>query len=213
MRGKYYHTYSNGKLRDYPLADDKYAIEQLAQRYPFIDLDKVGIYGHSGGGFMSAAAILTYPDFYKAAVASAGNHDNRIFNRGWTEIHYGLRYKLVKDKSSKNSKEPKGEKEKKKKKEYYTDVRTNMELAKNLKGHLMLFTGCQDHNVHPANTYRLAEALIKAGKNFDLEVLPASKHGFFGDDGEYFEKKMWFHFVKYLLNDNSCDNCVDLNNL
>ena len=213
MRGKFYHTYSNGKLRDYPLADDKYAIEQLAQKYPFIDIDKVGIYGHSGGGFMSAAAILTYPDFYTAAVASAGNHDNRIFNRGWTEIHHGVRYKMIKEKSGKNSQEPDSENEIIEKKQYYTDVRTNMELAKNLKGHLMLFTGCQDNNVHPAHTYRLAEALIKAGKNFDLEVLPDSKHGFFGDDGKYFEKKMWFHFVKYLLNDNSCDDCVDLNNL
>ena len=80
MRGKFYHRYGYGKLRDYPLADDKYAIEQLADRYAYIDLSKVGIFGHSGGGFMSTAALCTYPDFYTAAVSSAGNHDNNIFN-------------------------------------------------------------------------------------------------------------------------------------
>ena len=72
-----------GNMRDYPLADDKYAIEQLARRYSFINGKKVGIYGHSGGGFMAAAAICTYPDFYKAAGSCAGNHDNNIYNRGW----------------------------------------------------------------------------------------------------------------------------------
>ena len=80
MRGKFYHRYGYGNLRDYPLADDKYAIEQLADRYSFIDITKVGIFGHSGGGFMSTAALCTYPDFYTAAVSSSGNHDNNIYN-------------------------------------------------------------------------------------------------------------------------------------
>lgn len=99
MRGKAYHTYGYGNQRDYPLADDKYAIEQLARRYSFIDVKRVGIYGHSGGGFMSASAICTYPDFYSAAVSSAGNHDNRIYNKGWVEIHFGVdeKIKTVKD--------------------------------------------------------------------------------------------------------------------
>ena len=85
MRGKAYHRFGYGNMRDYPLADDKYAIEQLARRYSFINGKKVGIYGHSGGGFMAAAAICTYPDFYKAAVSCSGNHDNNIYNRGWGE--------------------------------------------------------------------------------------------------------------------------------
>ena len=89
MRGKYYHTYGFGNLRDYPLADDKYAIEQLADRYPYIDATRVGIFGHSGGGFMATAAICTYPDFYKAAVSAAGNHDNYIYNIWFTESHNG----------------------------------------------------------------------------------------------------------------------------
>lgn len=88
LRGKFYHRYGYGNLRDYPLADDKYAIEQLADRYSFIDASRVGIYGHSGGGFMSVAAICTYPDFYTAAVSSAGNHDNRIYNSGGVETHH-----------------------------------------------------------------------------------------------------------------------------
>ena len=91
MRGKFYHTYGYGNMRDYPLADDKAAIENLAKRYSFIDVKRVGIYGHSGGGFMAAAAILTYPDFYKAAVSCSGNHDNNIYNRWWSEQHHGIK--------------------------------------------------------------------------------------------------------------------------
>ena len=91
MRGKAYHRYGYGNMRDYALEDDKCAIEQLAARHSFIDITKVGIFGHSGGGFMAAAALCKYPDFYTAAVASAGNHDNRIYNRGWVEIYHGVK--------------------------------------------------------------------------------------------------------------------------
>jgi len=90
MRNNYYHTFGYNNLRDYPLADDKYGIEQLADKYKFIDIDRVGIYGHSGGGFMSTAAILSYPDFYKVAVSSSGNHDNNIYNQWWGETHNGV---------------------------------------------------------------------------------------------------------------------------
>ena len=152
MRGKFYHRYGYGKLRDYPLADDKYAIEQLADRYAYIDLSKVGIFGHSGGGFMSTAALCTYPDFYTAAVSSAGNHDNNIFNRGWSEIYHGVKEtaKKVKGKDGQDSTVY----------TYSCKVPTNMELAKRLKGHLLLVTGDMDKNVHPANTLRMVEALI-----------------------------------------------------
>lgn len=99
QRDKWYHTYGYDNLRDYALADDKYGIEQLADRFPFIDITKVGIFGHSGGGFMSTAALCTYPDFYTAAVSSAGNHDNNIYNKWWGETHHGVKEekKTIKD--------------------------------------------------------------------------------------------------------------------
>lgn len=197
MRGKYYNTYGAGNLRDYPLADDKYAIEQLADRYPFIDATKVGIYGHSGGGFMSTAAICTYPDFYKAAVAAAGNHDNRIYNKWFTETHNGVTEEKKAIKDSVN-----GDREEH---IFKFQVRTNQELAKNYKGGLLLVTGDMDDNVHPAHTLRMADALIKAGKNFDMIVLPGQDHGFSGDAELFYERKLWFHFAKYLLKDTSGD--------
>ena len=204
MRGKFYHRYGYGSLRDYPLADDKYAIEQLAARYSFIDGTKVGIFGHSGGGFMSTAAICTYPDFYTAAVSSAGNHDNNIFNRGWSEIYHGVKetVKTVKGADGKVSTVY----------EYTCKVPTNMELAKNLKGHLLLVTGDMDKTVHPANTLRMVDALIKAGKNFDMVVLPGNGHGFRGAAEAFFEYKLWAHFAKYLLGDDSADYWENINN-
>ena len=202
MRGKFYHRYGYGKLRDYPLADDKYAIEQLADRYAYIDLSKVGIFGHSGGGFMSTAALCTYPDFYTAAVSSAGNHDNNIFNRGWSEIYHGVKeaVKTVKGKDGQDSTVY----------TYSCKVPTNMELAKRLKGHLLLVTGDMDKNVHPANTLRMVDALIKAKKNFEMIVLPGNGHGFGGKADAFFERKLWYHFAKYLFGDESTMEDVEL---
>lgn len=203
MRGKAYHTYGYNNMRDHPLADDKYAIEQLAARYPFIDATKVGIYGHSGGGFMSAAAICTYPDFYSAAVSSAGNHDNRIYNKGFVEIHYGVDEKVTTTKDSLGVESTTYD--------YSVRVRPNQELAKNYKHGLLLFTGAIDQTVNPANTLRLVDALIKADKDFDMFVLPKCTHGFFGESADFFEHKMWRHFARLLLHDNSADFDVDLN--
>lgn len=203
MRGKAYHTYGYNNMRDYPLADDKYAIEQLAARYPFIDATKVGIYGHSGGGFMSAAAICTYPDFYSAAVSSAGNHDNRIYNKGFVEIHYGVDEKVTTTKDSLGVES--------KTYDYSVRVRPNQKLAKNYKHGLLLFTGAIDQTVNPANTLRLVDALIKADKDFDMFVLPKCTHGFFGESENFFEHKMWRHFARLLLHDNSADCDIDLN--
>ena len=203
IRGKAYHTYGYNNMRDYPLADDKYAIEQLAARYPFIDATKVGIYGHSGGGFMSAAAICTYPDFYSAAVSSAGNHDNRIYNKGFVEIHYGVDEKVTTTKDSLGVES--------KTYDYSVRVRPNQELAKNYKHGLLLFTGAIDQTVNPANTLRLVDALIKADKDFDMFVLPKCTHGFFGESENFFEHKMWRHFARLLLHDNSADCDIDLN--
>ena len=202
MRGKAYHTYGYNNMRDYPLADDKYAIEQLAARYPFIDITKVGIYGHSGGGFMAAAAIFTYPDFYTAAVSCSGNHDNNIYNRGWGECYNGVKEveKVVKDSLGNETKEY----------EYKFSVKSNAEIAKNLKGHLMLVTGDMDKNVNPAHTYRMAKALIEAGKDFDMLVIPGAGHGY-GSADKYFERKMYRFFAKHLLGDTRADCWEDIN--
>lgn len=202
MRGKYYHTYGYGNQRDYPLADDKYAIEQLAERYSFINGEKVGIFGHSGGGFMSTSALLTYPDFYRAAVSSAGNHDNNIYNKGFVEIHYGVKEnkRVVKDSVNGDREEI----------TFEAKSKTNQELVKNYKGGLLIVTGDMDKTVHPSHTLRVVEALIQAGKNFDMIVLPGSTHGFFGENGDFFERKMWFHFAKYLLGDDSANYQGDI---
>lgn len=184
QRSKWYHNYGYGNLRDYGLADKKAAVEQLVARHPFIDIDRVGIYGHSGGGFMTAAAMLVYPDFFKVGVASSGNHENNVYNKWWSEKHHGVKEVVDKDGNIKF--------------EYSIDK--NSEIAKNLKGHLLLATGDMDNNVHPANTLRLANALIKANKRFDFFIFPGQRHGF-GDMNDY-----WFwiradYFCKYLLGD------------
>jgi dipeptidyl aminopeptidase/acylaminoacyl peptidase len=196
VRSKYYHNFGYGDMRDYPLADNKAVIEQLAAHHNFVDISRVGIFGHSGGGFMSTAALLSYPDFYDVAVSSAGNHDNNIYNIWWGEVHNGVKEtrKKVK-KMDADSVEVETE-------EITFDgtVETNASLAKNLKGKLLLVHGGIDNNVHPANTYRIADALIKAGKRFDMMVLPAQRHGF-GNDSPYFERMMWYYFSEHLLGD------------
>jgi dipeptidyl aminopeptidase/acylaminoacyl peptidase len=192
-RSKWYHTYGYGNLRDYGLADKKAAVEQLADRYPFIDAERVGITGHSGGGFMSTAAMLVYPDFFKAAVSNAGNHDNSIYNRWWSEKHHGVK-EIVSAKGDTTFK-------------YSIDK--NPDLAKNLKGHLLLMAGDVDNNVHPANTIRMANALMRAGKRFEFVIMPGQRHAF-GDLTEYGFWKLADHFNKYLIGDFSSANNVDL---
>lgn len=206
MRDKWYHTFGYNNLRDYPLIDDKYGIEQLADRHAFINKGKVGIFGHSGGGFMSTAAICTYPDFYTAAVSSAGNHDNNIYNQWWGETHHGVKetQRDVK-KTEKDTVTGRDTTITVKESKFESKIPTNIELAGRLKGHLMLVTGDADNNVHPGNTFRMADALIKAGKNFDLVVLPGVAHSFGGVYGEFYQRKMWYHFAKYLLDDFSSE--------
>ena len=184
-RSKWYHNYGYGNLRDYGLADKKAGIEQLADRHGFIDIDRVGIYGHSGGGFMSTAAMLVYPDFFKVAVSSAGNHNNDVYNANWSEKHDGV--KEVKDSTGAVT-------------SFEYDIDRNSDIAANLKGHLLLTTGDVDNNVHHAGTFRMAEALIRANKRFDFFIFPGQRHGF-GNMSNY-----WFwlraeYFVKHLLGD------------
>jgi len=181
-RSKWYHNYGYGNLRDYGLADKKAAVEQLSDRFSFIDRDRVGIYGHSGGGFMSTAAMLVYPDFFKVAVSSSGNHDNDVYNQNWSEKHDGVEEVTGDD----------GEIT------FEYDIQRNSELAANLEGHLLLTTGDVDNNVHHAGTHRMAEALIRANKRFDFFVFPGQRHGY-GNMSDY-----WFwlraeYFVKHLL--------------
>lgn len=328
-RSKAYHSFGYFNLRDYGLVDKKAAIEALAARHPWIDIDRVGIYGHSGGGFMSAAAMLQTPynEFFKAAVASAGNHDNNIYNNYWSETYHGLKEvpfdakkdgtgtetkgggfgggkgggfggkkkggggppeevvaaeetetlppprtvetpwqekvddikkeiaalqkevadklgsgtakqeeidaltakmsalvkkfdeakkglakadekktEAKKDDTAKKVEEKKTDdkktEEKKETPKTRFDIRipTNAELAANLKGHLLLVHGEIDNNVHPANTMRLADALIKANKRFDLLIIPGARHGF-GVAQPYFTDRMWDFFAEHLLDD------------
>ena len=191
-RSKWYHNYGYGDLRDYGLADKKTAAEQLAQRFPFIDINRVGIHGHSGGGFMSTAAILVYPDFFKVAVSNAGNHDNTIYNRWWSEKHNGIKEEIGE----------KGDTT------FVYAIERNQDLAKNLKGRLLLIHGEIDNNVSPGNTIRVVNALIKANKRFEMLILPTQRHGF-GDMTEYWFWKTADHFTKYLLGDNS-ERSVDI---
>lgn len=212
LRDRWYHTYGYGNLRDYPLEDDKYGIEQLADRYSFIDGSRVGIFGHSGGGFMSTAAICTYPDFYRAAVSSAGNHDNNIYNIWWGETHHGIKEKVVAEKRKvKNPVTGKDSTVTIEKVEFEKpNIPTNIELAERLKGHLLLIAGDADDNVHPANTFRMVDALIKAGKDFDLVILPGQGHKYHGKALDFFRRKMWFHFGKYLLDDYSSERFKEI---
>jgi dipeptidyl aminopeptidase/acylaminoacyl peptidase len=194
QRSKWYHNYGYGNLRDYGLADKKAAIEQLARRHAFIDINRVGIWGHSGGGFMTAAAMLVYPDFFKVGWSESGNHENNIYNNSWSEKHHGVK-----------------EVEKDGKITFEYDIEKNSELAKNLKGHLMLITGDIDNNVHPANTYRLADALIKANKRFDMFVLPGVRHSFQPVSG-YVNWLRGDYFARHLLGASSDSvDIVELN--
>jgi dipeptidyl aminopeptidase/acylaminoacyl peptidase len=185
-RSKWYHNYGYGDLRDYGLADKKYVAEQLADKYKFIDITRVGITGHSGGGFMSTAALCQYPDFYKVAISSSGNHENNIYNRWWSETHHGVKEKVADD----------GEIQ------FLYDIEKNTQLAKNLKGKLLLITGDVDDNVHAGNTLRMANALIRANKRFDIFMMPGQRHAY----GEFTEYAFWLkadYFCKHLIGDYS----------
>jgi dipeptidyl aminopeptidase/acylaminoacyl peptidase len=223
QRSNAYHSYGYYNLRDYGLADKKAGMEQLAARFPWIDIERTGIYGHSGGGFMTAAALLQAPynDFFKVGVSSAGNHDNNVYNQNWSEQHHGLRETRTPKKGAvanntngnnngAQGNGPAAASGQQKAAEELPDsaydikfnikVPANHELATNLKGRLLLVHGDMDNNVHPAGTIRLANALIKANKRFDFMVMPGKPHGF-GDMQPYFTRMMFEYFSEHLLND------------
>lgn len=185
-RGRDFYTYGYGNLRDYALADDKAVIRQVAERIPEADTTRVGIYGHSGGGFMTTAAMLTSPDFYKVGVAASGNHDNNIYSQWWGETFHGVTQQT--DSTGHVT--------------FSCRIPTNMELAPNLKGRLLLITGDVDNNVHPASTMRMANAFIKAGKRFDMAVMPGVDHGV---GGAWYQNMIRYYFVEHLLGERSED--------
>ena len=184
-RSKSFHDAYYGNMGDNGLPDQVAGIRQLAQTREWMDLDRVGIWGHSGGGFASTAAILRYPEFYKVAVSGAGNHDNRNYEDDWGEKWQGLLETTTLDEGGENERETSN-----------YDNQANQLLADRLQGKLLLAHGLMDDNVHPSNTLLVVQALIEAEKDFDLLLLPEADHGF--GNSRYFMKKRWDYFVRHL---------------
>jgi dipeptidyl aminopeptidase/acylaminoacyl peptidase len=178
MRSKSFHEAYYGNMGDNGLPDQITGMKQLAEQYPWIDIDRVGIYGGSGGGFASTDAILRYPDFFKVAVSSSGNHDNRNYEDDWGEKWQGL-LETYEDGSGSY------------------DNQANQLLAKNLKGKLLLAHGMMDSNVPVYNTLLVVKELIKANKDFDLIIFPDGGHGL--GRGSYWMRRRWDYFVEHLL--------------
>ncbi|WP_224491289.1 S9 family peptidase [Robertkochia flava] len=177
-RSKSFHDAYYGNMGDNGLPDNIAMIRQLARRYPAMDTTRIGIWGHSGGGFASTDALLRYPDFYDVAVSGSGNHDNRNYEDDWGEKWQGL---LEINAEGINN---------------YSD-QANQLMADRLKGHLLITHGQLDDNVHPSNTMLVVEALIKANKDFDMIIFPNKRHGY-GDMTNYMTRKRWDYFVKHL---------------
>lgn len=177
-RSKSFHDVCYGDMADNTLEDQIAGLQQLADRYPYLDLERVGIWGHSGGGFATAAALFRYPDFYKVGISESGNHDNRNYEDDWGERYIGL---LKTDESGGSN---------------YQE-QANQIYAENLKGKLLLAHGGLDDNVPPYNTYLVVDALIKANKDFDLLIFPNARHGY-GRDSFYMMRRRWDYFVEHL---------------
>ncbi len=181
-RSKSFHDTWYGDMGDNTLPDQVTGIRQLAARHPWIDLQRVGIWGHSGGGYATADALFRYPDFFKVGWAESGNHDNRNYENDWGEKYQGL---LVKYKDGKTN----------------YDNQANELVAKNLKGHLMLVHGSIDDNVPMSNTMLVVDALIKANRNFDMLIIPNVHHGYGVTGTMYAMRRRWDYFVRYLAGD------------
>jgi len=178
-RSKAFHDASVGHLEEAGGIEDHIAaLRQLAERFPWMDLDRVGIFGHSGGGFASTRAILAYPDFFKVAVSSAGNHDQRGYLSEWGERYLGP-LGTAEDGTTNY------------------DSQINARLAANLKGKLLLMHGDMDDNVHPALTLQVVDSLIKANRDFDFLIIPNANHMSAGSP--YFIRRRWDYFVEHLL--------------
>ena len=178
-RSKRFHAAYYGNMGDNTLPDQVAGMKELASRYPWIDVDRAGIYGHSGGGFATAAAMFRYPDFFKVGVSQAGNHDNRVYEDDWAEKWQGLL-----------EKKPDGTTN--------YDNQANQLVAHQLKGKLLLAHGSMDANVPYYSTLLVVDALIKANKDFDLIIFPNRGHGFGNEP--YMVRRRWDYFVRHLLN-------------
>ncbi|ARD44296.1 DPP IV N-terminal domain-containing protein [Colwellia sp. PAMC 21821] len=177
-RSKSFHDFYYENMGDSGIPDQVSAIKQLAKKYHWIDSTRVGIWGHSGGGFASTRALLTYPDFYSVAVSQAGNHDNRNYADEWGEKYHGV---LVKNEDGTTN----------------YDSQANQLVVDNLKGKLLIAHGTTDTNVPPYNTLIVVEALIAANKDFDMLMLPNRGHGFAREP--YMMRKRWDYFVQHLM--------------
>ena len=178
MRSKSFHAAYYGDMGDNGLPDQIAGMKQLAERHRWIDLERAGIYGHSGGGYAAAGAILRYPEFFKVAVSQAGNHDNRLYEDDWGEKWQGL---LIENPDGGDS----------------YDAQANQMYAKNLKGKLLLAHGTADNNVPPYGTMLLVDELIKENKDFDFVAFPNRRHGF--GNAPYMMRKRWDYFVRHLM--------------
>jgi dipeptidyl aminopeptidase/acylaminoacyl peptidase len=178
-RSKKFHESYYGNMADNTLPDQVAGMKQLAQKYPFIDIARAGIYGHSGGGYAAAGAMFHYPDFFKVGISESGNHDNRVYEDDWAEKWIGL---LEKDEALAAA----------------YDKQANQNVARNLKGKLLLAHGTMDANVPPNNTLLVVDALIKANKDFDLLMIPNAGHGY-GNASNYMTRRRWDYFVRNLL--------------
>jgi dipeptidyl-peptidase 4 len=181
FRSKTFHEAYYGDLGDNTIPDQIAGMKDLAKQYSFIDLDRVGIWGHSGGGNATGAALLHYPEFFKVGIAESGNHDQRDYEDDWAEKWAGIEVKKPDGSSN-------------------YDSQANQNFAKNLKGHLLLAHGTMDDNVPPNNTLLLVDALIKANKDFDLLMIPNAAHGY-GAASQYMMRRRWDYFVRYLAGD------------
>ena len=219
LRSLAYHRFGYFNMRDYALADKKSAIEQLAGRHAYMDLNRVGIFGHSGGGFMTAAAMLTppYNEFFKVGWSESGNHDNNIYNQNWSEWNHGVKVVAKADSAragatTRTGRGPGANTTANSGRTVVEDstnqdnirfdihIPTNEELAGNLKGNLALTTGDLDNNVHPGGTIRLANALIKANKRFDFFIYPGQPHGY-RDTAPYNQRMLMEYFAEHLIGD------------
>ncbi|TJY37887.1 prolyl oligopeptidase family serine peptidase [Pontimicrobium aquaticum] len=173
-RSKEFHNHSYKNMEN-NLEDHVLAIKHLAQKYSWINIEKVGIFGHSAGGYDTGRAMLGFSDFYKVGVASSGDHDFRMEKAWWPEMYQGWPVDETYEKVS------------------------NITNAKKLKGKLLLVHGGIDDNVNPSATFKLAEALVNADKDFDLLIFPSQRHGYEGKARKYFIKKRWNYFIEHLL--------------
>jgi dipeptidyl-peptidase-4 len=178
-RSKSFHDVCYGNMADNTLEDQIAGLKELAGKHLYMDLTRVGVWGHSGGGYATAAAMFRFPDFYKVGISESGNHDNRNYEDDWGERYIGL---LTKGENGKDNYE----------------AQANQIYAKDLKGKLLLAHGNMDDNVPPYNTWLVVEALNKANKDYDLIIFPNARHGY-GADTYYMMRRRWDYFVKHLL--------------